>query len=416
MILDFIQTKAWSAPALTAPIMWGAGTTTVSNITLTWADLTWTYISDWWSPVTATWFVVYPAGNPSTVIWGLNVLQFPDWTLPSPITATASGLTSNTNYCFKPYATNAVGTSYGVEVCFFTSNTWLPPSTELYTANWSTGGTRLWKVALWWFTYGDWNLSADVNCVGINNTWTFAYVWTNSWIRKVNTSSGAFTVLSTWYLALDCVQSANSVWFTDTTNSRIIHVDMNTDVISVLATVGSTSLFLTKKGWFIYVSDYSAWVIRKINISSWSIVATLSWITNVYCMTIENGFLYATRYDNHHIYKVDLLSFSLTSTITTWVSNSYQDICAWVWYIIFSSQSWNIWKYNTITNLREYNLTSTGTRDAIYLDASWDYFYTSTTTQLQKRNISNWLVTSSVWWMSDASQWIVVYPYYDFTI
>ncbi len=108
----------------TAPIMWWAGTTSVSNITTTSADLTGTYTGNWWSPITWSWFVIYPSWNASTIIWWTNVIDVIDWILPSPISASATGLTANTNYCFKPYATNAIWTSYGVEVCFTTLNAW----------------------------------------------------------------------------------------------------------------------------------------------------------------------------------------------------------------------------------------------------------------------------------------------------
>lgn len=104
LVNEFWEQVVWpeSWPAITAPVMWWAGTTTVANIGTTTADLWGTYTSDGWSPITATWFVLYPAGNPSTIIWGSGVTDFPDATLPSPITASATGLTAWANYCFKP--------------------------------------------------------------------------------------------------------------------------------------------------------------------------------------------------------------------------------------------------------------------------------------------------------------------------
>ena len=96
---------------ISSPIMWWAWTTSVTNIWATSADLTWIYTSDWWSSITATGFVLYPSGNPSTVIWWVWVTNFPDLILSNPISASATWLTWSTNYCFKPYATNAIGTS-----------------------------------------------------------------------------------------------------------------------------------------------------------------------------------------------------------------------------------------------------------------------------------------------------------------
>lgn len=118
MILSFNENKAWAWA--TAPIMWWAGTTVLNQVFGNGADVTGTYTSDGWDPVTATGFVVYPSGNPTYTIWSAWVINQVAPGTTSPITMNLTWLTHSTNYCTRPYATNATGTSYGEEVCFTT--------------------------------------------------------------------------------------------------------------------------------------------------------------------------------------------------------------------------------------------------------------------------------------------------------
>lgn len=182
--VSFTKTTCATAPA-TVPVMW-TGTTSVANITATWADLTGTYTSDGWAAITWTWFVLYPAGNPSTVIWGASVTQFPDWTLPSPINATATWLSNATNYCFKPYAINSVGTSYGDEICFTTLAAW---PTVITVAPWAWLIANAWIYApSWWGKSQCWW------------TWTIniSYAWSRSyWLLPFNPNPRDLTY-STW--------------------------------------------------------------------------------------------------------------------------------------------------------------------------------------------------------------------------
>ena len=314
MILDFIQTKAWSAPALTAPIMWWAGTTTVANIGTTTTDLWGTYTSDGWSPITATWFVLYPAGNPSTIIWGSWVTDFPDGTLPSPITASATWLTAWSNYCFKPYAINAIGTSYGTELCFTTD-----------------AGNKFWYVA-----ENTNNWFAKINLV----TWVKLASYTPAWLtwpRAVyQTKSGQYLIV-TW-------MSSNNIMIFDTTN-----------LVTPLYTIAwwVEPNWVTEDGlWNIYVASRSWQQVRKISLSTWIITWTFSSTSRMHYIAYANWKLYAWAYISDWSVKViNPTTMTLITSISIW----------WDIYELWASDNWqyvywaaftsgNVFRINTATD------------------------------------------------------------------
>lgn len=117
--LDKVAGLFWGA--WLSPIMWGAGTTIVNNISSIWADFTWNIVSNNWSPIIQNWFVIYLSGNPTYEIWTSWVTSQIATTVQSwNITLSATGLLWSTNYCVRPYAINVDWISYWTEVCFTT--------------------------------------------------------------------------------------------------------------------------------------------------------------------------------------------------------------------------------------------------------------------------------------------------------
>ena len=349
MILDFIQTKAWSSPAPTAPIMWWAGTTTVASITDTTALLWGTY-TDGWSPITANWFVIYPNGNPSTVIWWANVIQVVDWTLSSPLSETAVNLAGGTNYCFKPYAINAIGTSYGTEVCFTTLN-----SPFVYT----------WNLIGW--TTSKINTTTNTVVATITNSawqphwalrfWDFVYVSLNVGMAldKINTITNTVVAsLPLWgqgkYLATDwtvlivCVSSTNQI--------KII--DIATFTVLFTVSVWASPYQVAINNWFAYVTNNGWWTgntLSKVNISTWTVVGTvaLTWQTWPNGIVIYNGFAYVACSNSNSVAVVNLATDTFLTSVSVWTLP--YGIWQSQWFIYCTNQSSNnISKINTATN------------------------------------------------------------------
>lgn len=347
MILSFNENKAWAWA--TAPIMWWAWTTTVSSITDTTALLWWTY-TDWWSVITSNWFVVYPSWNASTIIWWNNVIQVVDLTLSSPISETVINLSWWTNYCFKPYATNSIWTSYGTELCFTTLDT-----PFVYTWNLS------------WWTTSKINTSTNTVVATITNSawqphwairlWNFVYVSLNSWMAldKIDTTTNLVTAsLPLWwqwkYLATDgtilivCISSTNQI--------KII--DIATFTVLFTTSVGSTPYQVAIHNWFAYVTNNWWWAwntLTKVNISTWIVVWTipLTWQTWPNWIVIYNGFAYVVCSNSNTVSVVNLTTDTFLVAVPVW------SLPYWIWqsqwFIYCTNQNSNsVSKINPWTN------------------------------------------------------------------
>lgn len=330
---------SWLLNTATPPIMWLAWSTTVTNIWTTTADLTGTYTSDWGSPVTATWFVVYPSGNPSTVIWWAWVIQFPDVILPSPINVTATWLSSWTNYCCKPYATNAIGTSYGVEVCFITS---IPPATLLRASRNDGVLTKLDILSspttppiLTSYT-----ISSDLNsCYSVNGStyirWQISLL--NQWY---NLNISSWTVTNTWSLQPSWVtKNAMSVdwskivlwnwstwWIYNATTWVLI-----TTITGAFDWRSSIDDFTWSLDWSSIYYTNNTNQVRKIDASTWvsSAFATLAW-GNWFANNFVGNKLYCACSDNN-LYVFDTTTGASITTISVW------------WYVRWIEVDHNTW-------------------------------------------------------------------------
>lgn len=370
MILSFNENKAWAWA--TAPIMWWAGTTTVANIGTTTADLWGTYTSNGWSPITATWFVLYPAGNPSTIIWGSGVTDFPDATLPSPITASATSLTPWVNYCFKPYAINAIGTSYGTELCFTTLNIFTQKwflafdwGSDIYELNISTNVATLLTNTIWnqeiiydaptgriyvGSTTWTWYYEIATNTTAsVFNQWWFSWVWllivwntlySNSTAASVSTITywdkttwlwwGTITWIWDWLQLLWAV--AGKIYFTSTGWVRVIDTTTNTVVQTIWASCWYGAIDMANNFLYSWISSGS-WNINKFSINPstglLTAVSSIPWwgwayANNMSLNTNWSILWYATQ---ANLLKIDTASFTiiwtypLPSTASTgWVS------------------------------------------------------------------------------------------------
>jgi hypothetical protein len=90
-------------------------TTVINNITLTTCNTGGTIVSDGASPITAKGVCYSTSPNPTIASAKTN-----DGTGPDDFTSNLTGLTRNTTYYVKAYATNSVGTAYGIEKNFTT--------------------------------------------------------------------------------------------------------------------------------------------------------------------------------------------------------------------------------------------------------------------------------------------------------
>ncbi len=386
MILSFNENKAWAWA--TAPIMWWAGTTTVTNIWVNTATLQWTYTSDWGSAITATGFVVYPSWTSPYTIGSPFVMQYPDWTLPSPINAIPTDIAPTTDYCARPYATNSIWTTYWEEICFTTNPVW-------YVTNLSwnsisiidiTGFTNIWTITgisspltwliddwymyVWWWSNFVTRIYLWDNSITTLNLWsqisivasddTYLYVWTGATntLHRINKSTFTVTSTLTW---LADVQAWVIIW-----TNLYLTLQSSWSVAKVnLTTFTTTSTLLTGWSWShriasdwtsLYVTNYISNTVVRINIATFSVTATVSWgwILTPYWIVYDpvTANIYVANNGAWTIWVISAWTFTVTGNIAVWSWPRYPLIKSWFLYIPCNSSN-NIHKINlwTLTNV-----------------------------------------------------------------
>lgn len=330
MILSFEENKAWTSA--TAPIMWLAWTTTVAGVTTSEANLTGTYTSDGWSPVTATGFVLYPAGNPSTVIGWANVTDFPDATLPSPITAVATWLNPWTNYCFKPYAINAIGTSYGVEVCFTTL-------TEIFIAEYGWNNLRKFNFATCSTIT---NLAAWGWPSRIKRVWWFIYVSRHLSNQLSKIDPVTMTIIATLSVPTqpsEMIQNWNFLYLLSATSWTLYKIDITTFTIISTIAIWTFPYCLCIVWNFIYCLRWIANIVTKVDITTFTVVATLPMPSLVWAwawIVSDGTFIYAATQIS--IEKISIATFTIVASLATWTSD--QQELALNWWFLYNSDAW----------------------------------------------------------------------------
>ena len=354
-----------AAAAPTAPIMWWAWSTTVTWVGTNTATLQWTYTSDWWSVITASWFVVYPSGTSPYTIGSPFVMQYPDATLPSPITASPTNLAPTTDYCARPYATNTVGTSYGQEVCFTTSAVWyvtnlssnnisivdLTSFTNVWTISW-INSPLAWFIDDWYMYVWGWSNFVtriylwDNSMVSLNlgaQVWpmtadaTHIYVWTGwtNTLHKINKST--FTVDATlWWLNDN--QSWVIVWWYLYVNCQaswtIYKIDLSTfTIVNSLVTGYSWAHRIATDWTHLYVTHYISSALARINIATFTLVWAITAFSTPYWIAIDWWFAYIWNNSGWTITKVDLSTFSVVTTVAVWAWPRYPQVKSWFLYM-----------------------------------------------------------------------------------
>lgn len=355
-----------SAVATTAPVMWWAGTTTVSAITDNWATLWGTY-TDWGSPITANWFVVYPSGNASTVIWWANVIQIVDTTLSSPLSETPITLVASTNYCFKPYATNAIGTSYGTELCFTTS-----AAPFIYTGN--LGGNSVSKINTSTNTVvatAAWTNSQPHSAIRV---WNNIYIWNHWWqsIQRIDTATMTITgTISTLPDLGKYMASDGTLLYVCSWNS-LRKIDIWTFTVIWTAT-GLSTWYQVKLNWAIaYVTSNTGNRVDKINTATMTVVGTIAvWVWPIW-IAIYNWFAFVCNQNSNSVSKIDLSTDTVVATIMVGI-NPY-GIGQSQWFI-YVTNFWgnSISKINPATNAVVATIAVTGW--PLAFESVWDRWY-----------------------------------------
>lgn len=122
------QKYAWLLSATVKPTV---TTTSITAITSTTASSGGNVINDGGTPVTSKGVCWGVSSNPT-----ISDSHTSDGTGTGSITSSITGLTAGVTYYVRAYATNGIGTAYGNEVTFTTTNTCLRPDglTNLYFA------------------------------------------------------------------------------------------------------------------------------------------------------------------------------------------------------------------------------------------------------------------------------------------
>lgn len=376
----------WASP--TAPVMWWAWTTTVSGVWTNTATLQWTYTSDWGSAVTATWFVVYPTWTTPYTIGSPFVMQYVDGTLPSPINATPTDLAPTTDYCARPYATNAIWTTYWTEICFTTNPVWyvtnlssnnisiidLTTFTNVWAISWVSapltwliddwymyvwgGSNFISRVYLWNNTVTSLNLWSQVGAVASDATYLYVITGATNTLHRIDKSTFTVTSTLTW---LTDVQSWVIVWtdlyLTLQASWSIAKVDLTTfTTTSTIATGWSWSHRVTSDWTSLYVTNYISNTVVRINIGTFTVTWTLSggWISTPYWITYDpvTANLYVANNGAWTIWVINVWTFTVTGNIAVWSWPRYPLVKSWFLYIPCDSSN-NVHKINlgTLTNV-----------------------------------------------------------------
>lgn len=160
--------------------------------------------------------------------------------------------------------------------------------------------------------------------------------------------------------------------------------------------------------WFLYVWHSSSNLMRKVDVSTMTVVATLTltWIRHTSC--VEWWFLY-TISNWWFVQKISLATFTLASETNNLSSSSavpsiitdWSHLYAYSWLIV---RKMNIW---TLTTVADYNTWVSGSATTVF--SKWSFVYISTWPSMSIRKINKSTMTltaqtsftTSVFWMAD---------------
>jgi uncharacterized protein (TIGR02145 family) len=166
-------------------------TSTVSGITLTTATCGGNITSDGGAAVTSRGVCWSTNLNPTT-----SDSKTIDGTGTGVFTSNITGLTGNTIYYLRAYATNSVGTSYGSEITFGTEGTVTDIDGNIYHT--VTIGTQIWMLENLKVT--KYNNGTSIPLVTADNSWssltTSGYCWYNN---DYASNGSVYGALYNWY-------------------------------------------------------------------------------------------------------------------------------------------------------------------------------------------------------------------------
>lgn len=321
--------------------MWS---TTVSNITTLSADITGTYTSDWGSPVTATWFVVYPEWTAPYTIGSPFVMNYPDLVLSSPINVSPSNLAPTTDYCARPYAINAIGISYWEEVCFTTNPVW-------YVTNLSSNNISIIDITTFANIWSIPWVSAPLSWL-IDEWYMYVWGW-SSVVTRIYLWDNTITTLGMWWQV--SIISYDSMYLYVSVGALGTLYRINKSTFTVTSSI---AWIPDVQSWVIvwtnlYLTLQASWAIRRIDLttftSTWSLATGWTWSHRI---TTDWTFLYVTNYLSNSVVKINISTFTVTSTLTWWwLSTPY-----WIVYdpvsnriYVANNWGWTIWVINAAT-------------------------------------------------------------------
>jgi uncharacterized protein (TIGR02145 family) len=120
--------------------------------------------------------------------------------------STLSGLTSNTTYYVKAYATNSVGTAYGNEISFKTTSTGLPTTPSITDIDGNTYSLILIGAQVWMgenLKVSRYNNGQAILAVTDDNTWSTLSSGANCSYNNDQTNVSIYGKLYNWYAVVD---------------------------------------------------------------------------------------------------------------------------------------------------------------------------------------------------------------------
>lgn len=327
--MSYEQEIIWWGSSWIPPIMDIDPSTTATNVWSTTVTGTGVILNNGWALITTMWFVVYPSGNPSTIIWGSWVTDFPVTPVVQNgnIVANITWLTANTNYCMKPYAINSVWTSYWDEICFTTLDSYLWVSQY---DGWKASIAKVDKSTLSILaTYTDpwlaWNWATNVFNIWWGQIWVVSWPTAWWWFSKYNYSSNTWwTPYSPWGQPKESVLVWNILYNAATWDNAVYATNILTgaSVWSYLTWPNDWPVSICTDGTYLYVWYWNVfwwWSVRKLTMSltlvssvgtSWRV----RWIANYW------WFIYASAATpTSSIYKIDANTMVTAVTLSsTW--------------------------------------------------------------------------------------------------